>query len=169
MNALFARSLVLVATATLAVAAASAQPEAKRSNTWRGCCGLTPWPAAAAMNDTPRNTTGIMGGFGYILGGSPLRHHLGLTGQIPAAYAQLKNPLPPTSQNSQIGAAVYDADCASCHGATRTGRRRSITQARPTASPARVAHEDSAQQARRLHVLEHRRRRREIWNQNAKL
>jgi mono/diheme cytochrome c family protein len=73
------------------------------------------------MNVTPQNTMGPMGGFGYLVGGSPLRHHLGVTGQIPAPYAKLKNPLPPTSQNAQLGAAVYDADCASCHGATGLG------------------------------------------------
>jgi mono/diheme cytochrome c family protein len=52
------------------------------------------------------------------VGGSPLRHQLGVTGQIPAPYATSTNPLPPTSQNAQLGAAVYDRDCASCHGVT---------------------------------------------------
>jgi mono/diheme cytochrome c family protein len=112
---------LIVAAPLLASAASGAQPRTESAEAWLGCCGLTPWPQAGPMIVKPRSTTGIMGGFGYIVGGSPLRHHLGVTGQIPAPYATLKNPLPPTPQNAQLGAAVYDAECASCHGATGLG------------------------------------------------
>lgn len=112
---------LMVAVPLLVPAAAGAQPPTERAEAWPGCCGFTPWPPAGAMKIEPRSTMGIMGGFGYIVGGSPLRHQLGVTGQIPAAYATLKNPLPPTLQNAQLGAAIYDANCASCHGATGLG------------------------------------------------
>jgi mono/diheme cytochrome c family protein len=73
---------------------------------------------------TTRRETGsgvLFQGYAYIPGGSALRHHLGLQGEIPAPYANLRNPLPPTAQNARRGAAVYEADCASCHGATGLG------------------------------------------------
>jgi mono/diheme cytochrome c family protein len=73
------------------------------------------------MDLSPGPRRGVKKNWGFIVGGSPLRHHLGVTGQIPAAYAKLTNPLPPTSQNAQLGAAVYNAQCASCHGATGLG------------------------------------------------
>ncbi|MGZ6016591.1 MAG: c-type cytochrome, partial [Phenylobacterium sp.] len=60
-------------------------------------------------------------GYRYIPAGSALRHHLGLTGEFPAPYAKLRNPLQPTPQNAHRGAVVYEADCASCHGATGLG------------------------------------------------
>jgi mono/diheme cytochrome c family protein len=112
---------LIVAVPVLASAAAGAQPGTEKPEAWAGCCGLTAWPSAGRMDLTPRSTRGPMGNWGFILGGSPLRHHLGVTGQIPAAYAKLTNQLPPTPQYAQVGAAVYDAECASCHGATGLG------------------------------------------------
>lgn len=105
----------------LASATAVAQPPTQAAKTWAGCCGLAPWPPPGPLKVTPNSTMGPLGGYGYVVGGSPLRHHLGLTGQIPAAYAALKNPLPPTPRNAQLGAAVYDENCASCHGAGGLG------------------------------------------------
>lgn len=113
--------VALASAVSLFAAVAGAQPRTQATEGWAGCCGLTPWPQAGPLKVVPRDTMGPLGGYGYIVGGSPLRHHLGVTGQIPAAYANLKNPVSPTSQSAQLGAAVYDADCASCHGATGLG------------------------------------------------
>jgi mono/diheme cytochrome c family protein len=60
-------------------------------------------------------------GFAGMSGGSAVRHHIGVSGGIPAQYAKLRNPLPPTAENAQRGAAVYDAQCASCHGVAGLG------------------------------------------------
>lgn len=111
-----ASTLALIVAIPL-LAAAGAQPKVEGARGWAGCCGLTPWPQAGPMTP-PRDTGGPFGGFGYIPEGSSLRHTLGLTGQIPAPYSNMRNPLPPTPQNAQVGAGVYDADCASCHGVT---------------------------------------------------
>lgn len=114
-------SLALSVSVLLLAADASAQTQTKNSAAWTGCCGLALWAEPGAMDVRPRGSGGLFQGFDYIVGGSPLRHHLGVTGQIPAAYAKLSNPLSPTPQNVQRGAAVYDAHCASCHGATGLG------------------------------------------------
>jgi mono/diheme cytochrome c family protein len=60
----------------------------------------------------------LFGGIGSIAGGSTARHNVALGGRIPAPYADMRNPLPPTPENARRGAQVYEADCASCHGAT---------------------------------------------------
>lgn len=104
------------------LSAAGADPPLKPPSTWPGCCGLPPWAQASPLTAQRRPRPGALSqGFTYIVGGSPLRHHLGQTGQIPAAYAKLRNPLPPTLQNARAGAAVYEAECASCHGASGRG------------------------------------------------
>jgi mono/diheme cytochrome c family protein len=89
---------------------------------WRGCCGLTPWAAAGPMTRPGGEGTGFLyRGFRSVVAGSTVRHHVGLSGGIPAAYANLHNPLPPTPENVRAGAAVYEAQCESCHGATGLG------------------------------------------------
>lgn len=113
---------VAVALLAATAAAAAAQPQASAPEAWLGCCGLTPWGRAGELPYRREGGTGpLFHGYSYIVGGSSLRHHLGATGEIPGAYAKLRNPLPPTPQNAQRGAAVYAADCASCHGADGLG------------------------------------------------
>jgi mono/diheme cytochrome c family protein len=53
---------------------------------------------------------------GGMMGGSMLRHRQAMMGGIPAAYAQLRNPLPPSTQVIAAGEALYRAHCAACHG-----------------------------------------------------
>jgi mono/diheme cytochrome c family protein len=105
--------------AALLAAVADAQPKTQVPQAWPGCCGLTPWAQGGPMRH--RREFGGRSGYAYIVGGSALRHHLGVTGQIPARYAKLRNPIPPTPQNAQSGAAVYEAHCSACHGATGLG------------------------------------------------
>jgi len=108
--------------ALLTAAAGGAQPGKTGPVAWRGCCGLTPWAQATPLKPKPRSSSStLLGGYAYVEGGSSLRHQLGITGQIPAPYATMHNPLPATPQNAQRGAAVYTAQCASCHGATGLG------------------------------------------------
>lgn len=110
-----------LALAGLATVAASAQPEAETAPNaaaaWPGCCGLEPWAQPGPLTAKPRDTEGLFGGYGYLVGGSSLRHNLGTTSKFPTAFQNLRNPLPPTPQNAQRGAAIYAAECASCHGA----------------------------------------------------
>ena len=40
---------------------------------------------------------------------------------VPAPYNSLSNPLPRTRETVERGAAVYEQNCASCHGATGLG------------------------------------------------
>ena len=110
------------AVALLATASVDARAQTNDPAAWPGCCGLTPWAEAGPVKAAPRPSAGpLFSGYAYVVGGSPLRHHLGVTGQIPAAYVKLKNPLSPTPANAHAGAAVYKADCASCHGSTGLG------------------------------------------------
>jgi mono/diheme cytochrome c family protein len=61
------------------------------------------------------------GGQGGMMGGSTARNHAAMAGSIPAAYANLRNPLPQTAATVERGAKVYAATCASCHGQTGYG------------------------------------------------
>ncbi len=54
------------------------------------------------------------------MGAAPL-HQLAMMSGIPEAYRSLSNPLPRTAETAQRGAAVYQQNCASCHGATGMG------------------------------------------------
>jgi mono/diheme cytochrome c family protein len=58
---------------------------------------------------------------GGMMGGSMRRNHAAMMGGVPAPYANLTNPLPHTTATVDRGAAVYTANCASCHGATGLG------------------------------------------------
>ena len=111
-----------LAAALLAAAAAHAQPPQTGPKAWQGCCGLTPWAEAGAMTRPGGETPGVLfHGYAALAAGSTVRHHIGLTGGIPAPYRTLHSPMPATPQNAQRGAAIYEAQCASCHGATGLG------------------------------------------------
>jgi mono/diheme cytochrome c family protein len=126
--------LAIGAAATLlATVVAVAQPaEKKPVGAWRGCCGLEPWAQPGPLKAEPRDTEGPFGGFGYLVGGSSLRHNLGVTGKFPTAFQNLRNPLPPTPQNAQAGAMVYEAECASCHGASGVAEGPAAAKLNPT-------------------------------------
>lgn len=113
-----------VATALLAaVTAASAAPSPSPSSAgWRGCCGLTPWAEAGPISRPGGESSGLLfGGYASLVAGSSVRHHVGVSGRIPAPYTHLRNPLAATPQNAQRGASIYEAQCASCHGAAGAG------------------------------------------------
>ena len=59
---------------------------------------------------------GMRGYGGGMMGGSMLRHRQLMTGGIPAAYARLRNPLPPSKDVITAGDALYRTNCAACHG-----------------------------------------------------
>jgi mono/diheme cytochrome c family protein len=63
----------------------------------------------------------MMGGYGGMMGGSTGRHQVAMMGGVPAPYTNVSNPLPRTSATIDHGAAVYSANCVSCHGATGLG------------------------------------------------
>ncbi|MBR0553156.1 c-type cytochrome [Stakelama marina] len=52
---------------------------------------------------------------------SMARHHEAMMNGIPAKFADLRNPLPIDSATLSAGRQVYQADCASCHGAEGRG------------------------------------------------
>ena len=111
-----------LAVALLATASADAPPPRTSTQAWQGCCGLAPWAEAGAMTRPGGESPGVLfHGYAALAAGSTVRHHVGLTGGIPAPYKTLRNPLPATPQNAQRGAGVYEAQCASCHGATGLG------------------------------------------------
>jgi mono/diheme cytochrome c family protein len=58
---------------------------------------------------------------GGMMDGSTGRHHVAMMGSVPAPYTKVSNPLPQTTATINRGAAVYAANCASCHGATGLG------------------------------------------------
>lgn len=110
-----------VAAALLAAAAADAQQTTQDPEAWQRCCGLAAWPDPGPIPDQRGERSLLFGGYASIVAGSAVRHHVALEGAIPRPYAELRNPLPPTAQNAQRGAAVYEASCASCHGVTGLG------------------------------------------------
>jgi mono/diheme cytochrome c family protein len=110
------------AAALLAASAADAQPPARGPQAWAGCCGLAPWPRERPAPRTSRSgSSPLFRGYANIVAGSALRHRLALNGAIPAPYATMRNPLPATPENARRGAAIYEARCASCHGALGLG------------------------------------------------
>ena len=78
----------------------------------------------------------FMGGYASIVAGSTVRHTAALEGHVPAAYAKLRNPLPATPENAKRGAAVYEAQCAACHGVTGLGDGPGSRELKPP--PARL-------------------------------
>lgn len=113
-----AGSLALVLSAVLLATAApgAAQPPRKGPEAWSGCCGLTPWPPAGPMTERGSHAGAMFSGYGSIAMGSVVRHNLALKGKIPAPFATMHNPLPATPQNARRGQAIYEAQCAACHG-----------------------------------------------------
>jgi mono/diheme cytochrome c family protein len=61
---------------------------------------------------------GTTGPAGY---GSMPRMHFAMMSGIPALYRSMSNPLPKTHETVERGAAVYEKNCASCHGTTGGG------------------------------------------------
>ncbi|HKR90001.1 MAG TPA: cytochrome c [Phenylobacterium sp.] len=120
-----ATGLVLVLGAGLLAGSAQAQ-QPQASTTWRDCCGAAPWSQQGAhgrgMMGQAMPGAGMMGG-GYPggMGSSAARNHVAMMGNVPAPYADVENPLPRTTATIERGAAVYAANCASCHGATGLG------------------------------------------------
>lgn len=103
----------------IGTSAAGAQP-GSQSSPWRGCCGVTPWSGGGHA--------GMMGGGmmghghgGGMMGSSAARNRVAMSGGVPAPYRNVSNPLPRTAATIERGAAVYSANCASCHGATGLG------------------------------------------------
>lgn len=64
---------------------------------------------------------GMMGRGMGMMGGSALRHQFVAQNGIDPKYANKSNPLRATAANLAAGEKLYQADCASCHGATGFG------------------------------------------------
>jgi mono/diheme cytochrome c family protein len=107
----------LVCGMAAAVCVMAQQPQNPAFVPWNQCCGMSPWSM-----EPGRTARGMMGqgmmGSGY---GSMPRMHFGMISRVPKPYNSLSNPLPRTRQTVQRGAAVYEQNCASCHGATDAG------------------------------------------------
>ena len=107
--------IILVAIAALvAVTGGIASVMAQQSQNpasvpWGQCCGRGPWP----MGPQGMMRQGMMD--------SMPRHHVAMMSGIPAPYNSLSNPLPRTRETVERGAAVYETNCASCHGKTGVG------------------------------------------------
>ena len=56
-----------------------------------------------------------------VVGPGMARNDAAMTGNAPAQYAGLSNPLPRTRATVDRGAKVYARNCASCHGDTGLG------------------------------------------------
>lgn len=111
---------MLFAAATLVASfggAVMAQQTSPGPQGWQTCCGASPWSNGGGMMGGMRG--GMMGR--GMMGGSMSRHHVAMMGGVPAPYAEAANPLPHTDATLERGAAVYAANCASCHGATGLG------------------------------------------------
>lgn len=63
---------------------------------------------------------GMRGGMG-MMGGFALRHQFVAQNGIDPKYASKSNPLRATAENLAAGEKLYQANCASCHGATGFG------------------------------------------------
>lgn len=58
---------------------------------------------------------------GGVMGNHSVRHFYVIRHGVPSAYANLKNPLPPTEENLGKGKLLYSQVCASCHGSDGKG------------------------------------------------
>ena len=101
---------------------------------WSGCCGVSPWsPMGPGMMGRGMMGRGMMGQGGQgmmgqggqrMMGsgnGSMPRMRFSMMSGIPAPYNSMSNPLPRTRETVERGAAVYEKNCASCHGTTGLG------------------------------------------------
>ncbi len=79
---------------------------------------------------------GMMGGRG-MMGMSTLRHQYIMQYGIPAAYADKADPLRGTAANIDAGKKLYEANCASCHGASGLGNGPAAQALNPP--PANIA------------------------------
>jgi len=84
-------------------------------------------PEQAEEQVPPMQSGGCCGGWHGMMGGWPMgrgwhgpgpmpRHHIAMMWGIPEPYASMTNPLPRTQATLKKGAAVYAANCLSCHG-----------------------------------------------------
>ena len=115
---IFAAALVVAI--SLIVASVFAQQSTR--SPWSGCCGVTPWPT---MGHRMMGPGGGMSGRGMMgqgmMSSSMPRMHFAMMSGIPGPYSSMTNPLPKTRETVQRGAAVYEQNCSSCHGATGAG------------------------------------------------
>lgn len=93
--------------------------------------GLLGLPAVAQQSPPP-SPPGMMGGqgmrggmmggpgMGGMMGSMPRRRQAMMRG-VPAPYAALVDPLPPTARTVREGRAIYAENCASCHGPAGRG------------------------------------------------
>ena len=58
---------------------------------------------------------------GETTAGSFSRYRAYLGGDIPSQYADRTNPMPPSAENIEAGADLYQTHCSACHGATGKG------------------------------------------------
>jgi len=138
MRAPVATALTALAVAHLAVAAADAQTPPAPAQAWQGCCGLAPWAEPHPLRGKGGYSGWLFGGYYSIVAGSTVRHQIAAEQGIPEPYTRQRNPLPVTAQNAQRGAAVYEANCASCHGATGRGDGPASANLRPPPPPAEL-------------------------------
>ena len=64
---------------------------------------------------------GAQMGRGMMGGGPSPRHYYAMHHGIDAKYASLRNPLPASAANVKSGKALFEQNCAVCHGATGHG------------------------------------------------
>lgn len=119
------RATLLVTAAVVAALSACAGPRWMGSGPPRGAAGPMSGGPAGMMggygmgsygSGMRGNGPGMRGYGGGMMGGSRLRHRQAMTEGIPAAYAQLHNPLPPSAGVIAAGEALYRTNCAACHG-----------------------------------------------------
>lgn len=116
------RVMLFVLVSLAGASAGALRAQTAQSPTWARCCGTHPWPAPAERAAPGMMGHGMMGhGMNGMMGGSMQRHHRAMMGNIPAAYANLSNPLPLTPVTVDRGEKIYATQCSSCHGGTGAG------------------------------------------------
>lgn len=91
--------------------------------------------AAALLTACAAEMPGMGGGMGMGMGSGMMERH---GAAIPETYAGLTNPVPADAASLARGEAVYQAQCASCHGLTGMGEGEAGQALNP--APAPVAH-----------------------------
>ena len=61
-------------------------------------------------------SSGLLWGFGRMMGGNMARHHQRMMGGVPAPFRGVRNPLPANEEVIRRGAELFQANCAVCHG-----------------------------------------------------